>query len=64
LLHSGKPVLILPQTQLPLVGQRIVIAWNQSIEAARAVSAALPLLQRASSVLICSCGPEGARRHL
>lgn len=58
LLHSGKPVLVLPQTPLPVVGQRILIAWNQSVEAARAVSAALPLLQQASAVHICSCGPE------
>ena len=58
LLQSGKPVLVLPQTQVPHVGKRILIAWNQSIEAARAVTAALPLLAQAESVHICSCGRE------
>lgn len=57
-LHSGKPVLVVPQKNIPIVGKRILIAWDQSVDAARAVSAALPLLQRAESVIICSCGPE------
>ncbi len=60
LMHSGKSVLVLPQTPASLVGQRILVAWNQSVEAARAVSAALPLLRRASAVHICSCGPENS----
>lgn len=58
LLHSGRPVLVLPQRQIPVVGRRILIAWDQSVEAARAVSAAMPLLERAESVVICTCGPE------
>lgn len=58
LMYSGKPVLIMPQRPMSVVGQRILIAWDQSVDAARAVSAALPLLQRADSVVICSCGPE------
>lgn len=58
LLQSGKPVLVLPQSRVESVGRRVLIAWNQSTEAARAVTAALPLLARASAVHICSCGPE------
>jgi len=58
LLHSGKPVLVLPQRSIPAVGRRIVIAWDQGVNAARAVSAAMPLLERAESVVICTCGPE------
>lgn len=58
LLYSGKPVLVLPQRAIPVVGRRILIAWDQSADAARAVSAALPLLVRAESVVICCCGPE------
>lgn len=58
LLHSGKPVLLLPQRQIPVVGKRIMIAWDQSGDAARAVSGAMPLLTRAESVVICTCGPE------
>lgn len=57
-MHSGKPVLVIPQSPKPVVGKRILIAWDQSIDAARAVAAALPLLRLAKSVVICSCGPE------
>jgi len=56
LLNSGKPVLILPQKKVN-PGKRICIAWNRSIESARAVAAAIPLLQQASSVHIVSGGP-------
>jgi len=58
LLQTGKPVIVLPQTSVPSMGKRIVIAWNQSVEAARAVSASLPLLQMAESVCIVHSGSE------
>jgi nucleotide-binding universal stress UspA family protein len=58
LLHSVKPVLIVPQKRLPSVGKTIVIAWNQSAEAALAVTAAIPLLQRAERVVVVTGGPE------
>lgn len=58
LMESCRPVLILPQTGRSAIGERICIAWNQSTEAARAVAAAMPVLQRASQVTIVSCGPE------
>jgi len=56
MLNSGKPVLILPQKKVN-PGKRICIAWNCSVESARAVAAALPLLQKARSVHIVSSGP-------
>ncbi len=58
LLNSARPVLILPQKKLATVGKRIAIAWNQSAEAAKAVAAAMPLLQRAEHVSIVTCSPE------
>lgn len=58
LMESGRPVLILPQTGGAKVGRRICIAWNQSIEAMRAVSASMSLLQAADQVTIVSAGPE------
>ena len=60
LLHSTRPVLILPQTGNISIGKRIAIAWNQSSEAARAVAAALPLLDQADEVNIVTFGPENA----
>ncbi|MFK7733613.1 MAG: universal stress protein [Pseudomonadales bacterium] len=56
--NKSRPVLVLPQRKVPSVGKRITIAWNQSEEASRAVFAALPLLRRADSVSIISCGSE------
>ena len=56
LLHSGPPVLIVPYAPpLPLLAppaaaRNVLISWNASKEASRAVSAALPLLQRAGQV--------------
>jgi len=58
LLKSSRPVLVLPQTDKRTVGKRICIAWNQSVEATRAVAAAMPLLTYADRVVIVTCGPE------
>lgn len=67
---SGKPALVLPYAGAPAtVGQTIVIAWKPTREAARAVSAAVPLLQRARRVHVLSWGEteeqvRGARLDL
>jgi nucleotide-binding universal stress UspA family protein len=52
---SGKPALVLPcEGGSPFTGETAVIAWKPTREAARAVSAALPLLQRARRVHVLS----------
>ena len=52
-MHAGVPVLILPQEwKFGPVGQNIVIAWNASREATRAVHDAMPLLKKARKVTI------------
>ena len=58
LLESRCPVLIVPKNGRKTVGKNVCIAWNQSSEAAKAVKAALPILERAEKVTIVSCGPE------
>jgi len=58
LLDSGKPLLVLPQKHVKRPGRRILIAWNQGVQAASAMTAALPLLARAEEVHIVSCGRE------
>ena len=56
LLHSGRPVLIVPYAPMlpllapPAAARNVLISWNASKEASRAVTAALPLLQRAGQV--------------
>jgi nucleotide-binding universal stress UspA family protein len=67
---SGKPALILPCVEAAAeIGQNVLIAWKPTREAARAVSAALPLLQRARSVQVIAWADEeeavsGARLDL
>jgi nucleotide-binding universal stress UspA family protein len=58
LLNSARPVLVLPQSGVPVIGKRISIAWNQSAQAALAVAAAMPLLRLAEQVSIITCGAE------
>jgi nucleotide-binding universal stress UspA family protein len=60
LLRSGKPLLVLPQKKLKALGHRVLVAWNQSTQAAAALTAALPLLARAEQVHFLCCGKEDA----
>ncbi len=50
-LQAGRPVLLLPfATPVSEPGQRVLVAWDASREAARALQAALPLLRKARQV--------------
>jgi nucleotide-binding universal stress UspA family protein len=51
--NSGVPVLVLPQEwTFGPIGQNIVVAWNASREATRAVHDSMPLLKKAHKVTI------------
>lgn len=53
LLSEGLPLLVLPEKHAaPASLQRVVVAWNGAPESTRALHAALPLLRRASTVLL------------
>ena len=52
LMGSGRPMLLLPAELRPQIGQSVAVAWNGSMEAARAASAALPILAKAGRVLL------------
>ena len=54
LMESGRPILLLPAERHKASGKRVAIAWNGSIEAAHAATAALPFLSQAERVLILS----------
>jgi nucleotide-binding universal stress UspA family protein len=50
-LHSPRPTLVLPRVgHHGTLGERVLVAWNDTREAARAASDALPLLRRAQRV--------------
>lgn len=58
LLHSSRPVLLIPPSRAVKPGHRVLIGWDRSHEAMRAVVAALPVLRRADGVTIVECGPS------
>jgi len=75
LMTSGRPILVIPYIgRFETVGSRILVGWNNSREAARAVNDALPLLAKATSVVVLEASPRksatddvtsaGLTRHL
>lgn len=50
IIDGGRPVMLAPEVAKPGPINRIAIAWKDSPEAARAVAAAMPLLERAQHV--------------
>jgi len=60
----GRPVLFVPYAgRFASLGARVLVAWNASREAARAVSDALPFLTRAKRVEVVAFDPERSREH-
>jgi nucleotide-binding universal stress UspA family protein len=62
LLDTGRPMLLAPPAVPATLGDTILLAWNASPQAARAVASALPFLQKAARVVVMSVGngPEPA----
>jgi nucleotide-binding universal stress UspA family protein len=58
LMGSGRPVLVVPFIGTrEAIGQRVLMAWNASREAARAVNDALPLFAAGGTITILSINP-------
>jgi len=56
---SGRPVLAVPFVgEFPTLGERVLVAWNASREAARALNDALPLLVNAKEVTVLAINPQ------
>ncbi|VTU36337.1 Universal stress protein family protein [Variovorax sp. PBS-H4] len=59
LVESGRPALVVPYAgPVATIGRSVLIAWKETREAARALSAALPWLVRAQSVHAVSYGED------
>lgn len=55
----GSPIpLILNVTKAALVPERVLVAWNTTLPAARALHAALPVLKTAKEVTLCVIDPQ------
>lgn len=65
LFDSGKPaVLIPPDWDKGAFGKRIMVAWDASREAARAIAAAMPLIEGADAVSVALADPySGSESH-
>jgi nucleotide-binding universal stress UspA family protein len=65
LFDSGRPILLAPPVAPAVLGETVVIAWNQSIEIARATAFSMPILKRAKKVFVLTipenkvAGPTG-----
>jgi len=63
-LGLGRPVLLVPYVgTFRETGRRVLVAWNASREAARAVADALPLLKNADVVEVTAFDPERTGDH-
>jgi len=64
-LASGRPILVVPYAgRFETVGRRVLIGWNATREAARAVNDAMPLLAAAETVTVLTIDPrEGPDGH-
>lgn len=60
--ETGRPVLMLPPGPFDSIGDRIVIGWNGSKEAAQAVAAARPVLREAGAVTVLTTEKRQKRR--
>lgn len=61
LMHSARPTFVLPYAgRFDRIGQSAMVAWDDSREATRAVSDALPLLRRAKTVQVVSWNEAGS----
>lgn len=59
MLTSGRPVLVVPYAgDFPALGSRVLVAWDGGMEATRALTNALPMLERAAQVTVAVFNPD------
>jgi len=59
LLGVGRPILVVPYAgTFKSVGERVLVAWNASRAATRAVNDAVPILQKATQVTVLAINPQ------
>lgn len=58
LMTSGRPILVVPYIgRYETAGTKVLVGWNNSREAARAMSDAMPMLAKAESVIVLEATP-------
>jgi nucleotide-binding universal stress UspA family protein len=62
--EMGGPVLVVPETPTASLAARILVAWDGSAQASRAVREAMPLMREAERVGVVSIGAQDATGEL
>lgn len=64
-LSAARPVLVVPHTgDFPSIGKRILVAWNATQEATRAIANATPLLEAADSVYVMAVNCKSSKKEV
>ncbi|SMH56524.1 universal stress protein [Azospirillum agricola] len=59
LFETGRPLLVVPYAgRFASIGERVLVGWNGSREAARAIGDAMPLLEQARRVVVMAANPK------
>jgi nucleotide-binding universal stress UspA family protein len=61
-MKTGRPVLVVPPRHGGLALNRLLVAWKDTVEARRAVLAALPLLRKAEVLTVVEIVPDASER--
>ena len=61
-MKAGRPVLVVPPRKTSLALNCVLIAWKDTAEARKAISAALPLLKRSQEVMIVEIASDDRER--
>lgn len=59
LLSGGRPILLVPDAITDDFANKVVVGWNDSVESARALAAAMPFIEAADAVTLVSVQREG-----
>ena len=64
ILSVGRPVLVIPRVgKVTSIGEQVMIGWDGSAQATRAVHDALPLMKNAKNVNVISINPDSTGDH-
>jgi len=64
-LSTARAVLIVPHTgDFPSIGKRVLVAWNATQEATRAIANAAPLLESADHVYVMAVNCKGSKQEI
>ena len=65
ILGCGRPVMVVPYIGAPdQIGNKVLLAWNGTREAVRALHDALPILQNAKEVVVMTINAENSADHI